>query len=180
LAVVFQDASLYPWRTVLRNVELGLEIRGDDKAERRKVARSLLARVGLADFESKYPSQLSGGMRQRAGIARALALDPEVLLMDEPFGAVDHITRQQLQAELLNLWSGTGKTVVFVTHDVGEAAYLADRVILLSPRPGRIFKEFQIDAPRPRERGDLHLLEQESAIYRALQELESASTGAPR
>lgn len=175
VGVVFQDASLYPWRTIERNVELGLEFRGVSKAERRRAARKYLAQVGLGGFEKKYPHQLSGGMRQRAGIARALTAEPDVLLMDEPFGAVDHLTRIQLQRDLLELWETHRRTVVFVTHDVGEAVYLADRVILLSPRPGRIFREFVIDEPRPRHRGDIGLLERESEIYRALTAIEASA-----
>lgn len=172
LGVVFQDASLFPWRTVGRNVEIGLEIRGVLKAERRELARQRLAAVGLAGFENKYPHQLSGGMRQRAGIARALASDPEVLLMDEPFGAVDHLTRIKLQEELLALWEKERRTVVFVTHDVGEAVFLADRIILLSPRPGRVFRQFVVDHPRPRTRGELGLLGKESEVYAALHDIE--------
>ncbi|MFE5670096.1 ABC transporter ATP-binding protein [Agromyces sp. NPDC056523] len=172
LGVVFQDASLFPWRTVQRNVELGLELRGVPAVERRSRAREQLAAVGLAGFERSYPHQLSGGMRQRVGIARVLASEPEVLLMDEPFGAVDHLTRIRLQEELLALWEQHRRTVVFVTHDVGEAVFLADRIILLSPRPGRIFREFVIDEPRPRTRGDLSLLEREAEVYRALHELD--------
>ncbi|MQY25851.1 ABC transporter ATP-binding protein [Nocardia aurantia] len=178
LGVVFQDASLYPWRTVERNVELGLEFRGVGKAERRRVATEYLAQVGLSGFEKKYPHQLSGGMRQRAGIARTLAAEPDVLLMDEPFGAVDHLTRIQLQRDLLALWESRRRTVVFVTHDVGEAVYLADRVILLSPRPGRVAREFVIDEPRPRRRGDIALLAVESEIYAALTRIEERSATA--
>jgi len=172
LGVVFQDASLFPWRTLQRNVELGLELRGVPTSERRSRARAQLAAVGLSGFERSYPHQLSGGMRQRAGIARALASDPQVLLMDEPFGAVDHLTRIRLQEELLGLWEQHRRTVVFVTHDVGEAVFLADRIVLLSPRPGRIFREFVVDVPRPRARGDLALLEREAEVYQALHELD--------
>ncbi|MFZ2174526.1 MAG: ABC transporter ATP-binding protein [Rhodococcus sp. (in: high G+C Gram-positive bacteria)] len=172
IGVVFQDASLYPWRTVQRNVEIGLEFRGVGKSERREAAGKYLAQVGLVGFEKKYPHQLSGGMRQRAGIARALAAEPDVLLMDEPFGAVDHLTRIQLQRDLLALWETHRRTIVFVTHDVGEAVYLADRVVLLSPRPGRVFREFVIDEPRPRRRGDIGLLARESEIYEALTRIE--------
>ncbi|WP_019925062.1 ABC transporter ATP-binding protein [Nocardia sp. BMG111209] len=175
LGVVFQDASLYPWRTVERNVEIGLEFRGVGKGERRRAAAKYLAQVGLSGFEKKYPHQLSGGMRQRAGIARTLAAEPDVLLMDEPFGAVDHLTRIQLQRDLLALWETRRRTVVFVTHDVGEAVYLADRVVLLSPRPGRVAREFVIDEPRPRRRGDIALLAKESAIYDALTLVEERS-----
>ena len=172
LGVVFQDASLFPWRTLQRNVELGLELRGVAASERRSRARAQLAAVGLSGFERSYPHQLSGGMRQRAGIARALASDPQVLLMDEPFGAVDHLTRIRLQEELLGLWEQHRRTVVFVTHDVGEAVFLADRIVLMSPRPGRIFREFVVDVPRPRARGDLALLEREAEVYQALHELD--------
>ncbi|MCX4098214.1 ABC transporter ATP-binding protein [Nocardia sp. alder85J] len=175
IGVVFQDASLYPWRTVARNVEIGLEFRGAGKAQRREAAAKYLAQVGLSGFEKKYPHQLSGGMRQRAGIARTLAAEPDVLLMDEPFGAVDHLTRIQLQRDLLALWESRRRTVVFVTHDVGEAVYLADRVILLSPRPGRIAREFVIDEPRPRQRGDIGLLAEESEIYDTLSRIEQPS-----
>ena len=171
LGVVFQDASLYPWRTIAHNVELGLELKGTPTTERRAIAADTLASVGLAGFERKYPHQLSGGMRQRAGIARALATRPEVLLMDEPFGAVDHLTRIQLQHELLSLWERDRKTVVFVTHDVGEAVFLADRIVVLSPRPGRVYRQIQVDAPRPRQRGNHQLLDLEAAIYGILHEL---------
>jgi NitT/TauT family transport system ATP-binding protein len=171
VGVAFQDASLFPWRTLRRNVEVGLEFRGVPAGERRRRSNDQLAAVGLSGFEGRYPHQLSGGMRQRAGIARALVSDPEVLLMDEPFGAVDHLTRITLQEELLQLWEQHRRTVVFVTHDVGEAVFLADRIVLLSPRPGRIFREFVNDEPRPRTRGDLGLLEREAAVYAALHEL---------
>jgi len=174
IGVVFQDAALYPWRTVGRNVGIGLELDGVPGAERRRRVAEQLAVVGLEGQDDRYPHQLSGGMRQRAGLARALVRDPRVLLMDEPYGAVDHITRIQLQQELLRLWTRDRKTVVFVTHDVGEAVFLADRVLLLTPRPGRVFREFVVDAPRPRTRGDKGLLAYESEIYAALREMEPA------
>lgn len=179
LGVVFQDASLLPWRTIENNVELGLELRGVPKEERRKAVAAHLAQVGLGGFGEKYPHQLSGGMRQRAGIARALANDPEVLLMDEPFGAVDHITRIKLQEDLIRLWQEHRRTIVFVTHDVGEAVFLADRIVLLSPRPGRIHEIFEIDLPRPRKRGDLSLLKQEAAIYEVLHAVEEVASQSP-
>jgi NitT/TauT family transport system ATP-binding protein len=172
IGVVFQDAALYPWRTVGRNVGIGLELDGVPAAERRRRVAAQLAVVGLEGQDDRYPHQLSGGMRQRAGLARALVRDPRVLLMDEPYGAVDHITRVQLQQDLLRLWTRDRKTVVFVTHDVGEAVFLADRVILLTARPGRVFREFVIDEPRPRTRGDKNLLAYESEIYAALREKE--------
>ncbi|MEU6129524.1 ABC transporter ATP-binding protein [Saccharopolyspora sp. NPDC047091] len=170
IGVVFQDASLYPWRTVLANVELGLELRGVRRSARRAAAREHLDLVGLSGYEDAYPHHLSGGMRQRAGIARALTAEPEVLLMDEPFGAVDHLTRTRLQQDLLRIRARTGATVVFVTHDVGEAVFLADRVLLLAAGPGRVVRTFDVDLPRPRERGSLPLLQEESRLYRALSE----------
>lgn len=168
LGVVFQDPSLYPWRTVFENVELGLEIRGVKKADRKNTVQKYLTMVGLDGFEHKYPHQLSGGMKQRAGLARALANRPDVLLMDEPFGAVDHLTRLQLQNDLLNIWEAEKKTVVFVTHDVNEAVFLVDRVVLLSPRPGKLKQIFNISHQRPRERGDAGLLKIQNDIYAAI------------
>lgn len=173
LGVVFQDPSLMPWRTVEANVGLGLEIKGRGREETRRVVDEHLKLVGLDGFGGKYPHQISGGMKQRAGIARALVNDPEVLLMDEPFGAVDYITRIKLQEDLVSIWQQNRKTIVFVTHDVGEAVFLADRIILLSPRPGRIARTFDIDLPRPRRRGDLELLKQEASVYEALHALEA-------
>ncbi|MBB3181494.1 ABC transporter ATP-binding protein [Variovorax sp. Sphag1AA] len=166
--LVFQDPALMPWRTIAENVGFGPELRGLRRRERRARAVASLARVGLAGFEDAYPHQLSGGMRQRAGIARALANEPEVLLMDEPFGAVDHLTRVALQEDLLRLWERERRTIVFVTHDVGEAVFLADRVVLLSPRPGRIHQIFDITVGRPRERGQKALIEIEAEVYRAI------------
>ncbi|WP_028562623.1 ABC transporter ATP-binding protein [Paenibacillus pinihumi] len=171
--VVFQDPSLYPWRTVSKNVELGLELQGIAKNKRREAAQQYLDLVGLHGFEHKYPHQLSGGMKQRAGIARALANSPEVLLMDEPFGAVDHLTRLQLQDDLLKIWEAEKKTVVFVTHDVSEAVFLGDRVVLLSPRPGRINRIFQVPKLRPRKRDDIELLKIQNDIYAAIHEVKS-------
>lgn len=172
LGVVFQDPSLMPWRTVEANVGLGLEIKGTGKDEARRRVDEHLKLVGLDGFGGKFPHQISGGMKQRAGIARALVGDPEVLLMDEPFGAVDYITRIKLQEDLVAIWRQSRKTIVFVTHDVGEAVFLADRIVLLSPRPGRIAEIFEVALPRPRQRGDLELLKQEARIYAALHALE--------
>jgi NitT/TauT family transport system ATP-binding protein len=135
---VFQAAALYPWRTVERNVGLPLEIMGIDKAERARRVAEGLDLVGLAGFGRKFPWQLSGGMQQRASIARALSFDPDLLLMDEPFGALDEIVRDHLNAELLKLWAKTQKTVVFVTHSIPEAVFLSTRIVVMSPRPGRI------------------------------------------
>ncbi|ASR36320.1 nitrate ABC transporter ATP-binding protein [Prauserella marina] len=165
IGMVFQDPSLYPWRTVARNVELGLELAGVPKARRKTVAQEHLELVGLPDAGPKYPRQLSGGMRQRVGIARALATEPDVLLMDEPFGAVDHLTRLQLQRDLLRLWSEHKRTVVFVTHDVAEAIVLADRIVLLTPGPGRIARTWTVDGERPRELDSPELMALRDEIY---------------
>ena len=153
--MVFQQFGLLPWRTVLSNVEFGLEIEGVGRAERQKIAREYLALVGLNGFEHYYPHQISGGMQQRVGIARALSKKPDILLMDEPFGAVDAQTREQLQEELLKIWAKTDTTVIFVTHSIDESIYLSDRVIIMQSRPGRIKEEVAIDLPRPRWEGDV-------------------------
>jgi NitT/TauT family transport system ATP-binding protein len=149
-ALVFQDFALLPWRTVLKNVELGLEMRRMPAAERTNVARKHIAMVGLRDFEKNFPHQLSGGMRQRVGIARALSVGPEVLLMDEPFGALDAQIRQVMAVELLKIWERDRKTIVFITHDIDEAVFLADRVIVMSASPGRIIETIPVTLPRPR------------------------------
>lgn len=150
-AMVFQEAALFPWRTVLDNVSFGLQMRGMNKRERRERALDALRLVHLLRFAQAFPHELSGGMRQRAAIARALVLDPGVLLMDEPFGALDAQTRALLQAELLQVWERSRKTVLFVTHSLDEALALSDRIVLFSARPGRIIGDFAIDAPRPRD-----------------------------
>jgi len=149
-ALVFQEYALFPWRTVLENVAFSLEMRGVIRNDRLAQARAVLARVGLQGFANAYPHQLSGGMRQRVGIARALAAQPEVLLMDEPFGALDAQTRTVLQEELLRVWESERKTVLYVTHSIDEAVYMADRVVLLTARPGQIKAEYSVDLPRPR------------------------------
>jgi len=153
--MVFQQFGLLPWRTVLSNVEFGLEIDGVPKDERSARAGQYLELVGLKGFERYYPHQISGGMQQRVGIARALSKKPDILLMDEPFGAVDAQTREQLQEELLKIWSRTDTTVVFVTHSIDEALYLSDRVVVMQARPGRIKEEVSVDLPRPRWEGDV-------------------------
>ena len=150
LGIVFQSPVLLEWRTVLDNVLLQLELRGIDPSLYKSRAQQLLERVGLADFADRYPRELSGGMRQRASIVRALIHDPPLLLMDEPFGALDALTREQMRIDLEKLWAETKKTVVFITHSIDEAVLLADRVIVMSPRPGRIEREIPINLPRPR------------------------------
>lgn len=152
MGMIFQEYSLYPWKTVMDNIAFGLEVKGIEKKERRGKARELLELVGLQDFASNYPYELSGGMRQRVAVARALAIDPQILLMDEPFGALDAQTRNMLQRELLEIWEKTKKTVVFVTHSVDEAVFLSDRIIVLTARPGTIKETVSIDLTRPRDR----------------------------
>jgi NitT/TauT family transport system ATP-binding protein len=152
-AMVFQDFALLPWATVLDNVAFPLEIRGTPREERESRARQVIRTVGLAGFEGYYPHTLSGGMQQRVGLARALVVNPDTLLMDEPFGALDAQTRHQLQDELLQLWQERPKTVVLVTHDMEEAVYLSDRIFVLTPRPGRIAREIVVPLARPRDVG---------------------------
>ena len=147
---VFQAAGLYPWRTIGRNVTLPLEIMGYPRADRQERMRRVLELVELGGFERKYPWQLSGGMQQRASIARALAFDADILLMDEPFGALDEIVRDRLNEELLGLWGRTGKTILFVTHSIPEAVYLSTKIVVMSPRPGRITDV--IESPLPKDR----------------------------
>ena len=150
--MVFQEFSLFQWRTVIKNVTFGLEIMEVDKQEQYKIAERYIELVGLTGFENRYPHELSGGMKQRVAIARALATDPAILLMDEPFGSVDAQTRNILQEELLEIWKRTKKTVLFVTHSVDEAVYLADRVAVMSARPSRIIECMDIGISRPRKR----------------------------
>jgi NitT/TauT family transport system ATP-binding protein len=147
---VFQAAALYPWRNIARNVALPLEIMGLAKAERDKRVAENLAHVNLTGFERKFPWQLSGGMQQRVSIARALAVEPDLLLMDEPFGALDEIVRDRLNQQLLELWSKTGKTVIFVTHSLPEAVFLSTRIVVMTPRPGKVHDIIASDLPRER------------------------------
>lgn len=164
IGVVFQDAALFPWRTIRRNIMYGMETAGVPKKEQEIKLAHYLKLMGLEGFENKYPAHLSGGMRQRAGIARTLIMDPKVTLVDEPFSAVDHLTRCTLQEELIRIRGEEKKTVLFVTHDINEAVYLADRVILLTPRPGKIQAEYRINLPHPRSRTDEYLVQTASKI----------------
>src|SRR3954468_8060898 len=148
--MMFQEFALFPWKTVAGNVAWGLEAHGAARAHIDEVVAKYLDMTGLAEFRNHYPAELSGGMKQRVALARVLAFDPKVLLMDEPFGALDAQTRETMQEEVMQLWARTRKTIVFVTHDIEEAVYLGDRVIVLSARPGRIKEEVKIDLPRPR------------------------------
>jgi NitT/TauT family transport system ATP-binding protein len=150
-AMVFQDSALFPWYSILSNVAYGLVCSGVRKKEAQQRALPYIEMVGLKGFEQKYPYQLSGGMQQRANLARALAVDPEILLMDEPFAALDAQTRELMQLELLRIWNAANKTVLFITHQIEEAVYLSDRVVVMSKRPGRILDDIPIRIPRPRE-----------------------------
>jgi NitT/TauT family transport system ATP-binding protein len=166
VGIVFQEHALFPWFTVRQNVEYGLRVQGVERDARERLSRDFIDLVGLTGFERHYPHQLSGGMKQRVGIARALAIRPSILLMDEPFGALDAFTREGMQEELLRLWERDRKTVIFVTHSIAEAVFLADRVIVFSPRPGRVRAEVSIVAPRVRSRTSDAFV----AAYRAIEE----------
>ncbi len=166
--LLFQEHALYPWRTVAENVGFGLELAGVPAGERRHRVDAVLDLVGLKGFEAYYPSQLSGGMRQRASVARALVVNPEMLLLDEPYGALDAMTRAAMQDELLALQAELGQTMLLITHDMEEAVYLADRIVVLSHRPGQIVQEVQVDLPRPRNRGDIRLVRLREQLLTAL------------
>ena len=171
IGVVFQEPSLFPWLSVLENVALGLKVQGQPRREREERARQMLELVDLAAFENARPSDLSGGMKQKAVIARTLAMGPDVLLMDEPFGALDEQARKHMDMELLKIWQQERKTVVFVTHNIEEAIVLGNRIVLMSTHPGEIFKEWNVDLPRPRDMfsGEASALRQE--ISTALQQV---------
>ncbi|MEX1181233.1 MAG: ABC transporter ATP-binding protein [Cucumibacter sp.] len=173
-AFVFQDFALLPWATVIRNVAFGLELRGRPKAEREEIARRYVGDVGLTGFEDKYPHELSGGMRQRVGLARALAVDAEVLLLDEPFSAVDEQNRRQFQEDLIELRQRQNKTFIFVTHSIEEAVYISDRIVLLSPRPGRVSQIIEPSIDRtgnPEDiRRDRHYLDTVEEIWQGLKQ----------
>jgi len=150
IGMIFQEANLLPWRNLQKNIEFPFEIKKIDPAPYQPRIKALLEEVGIGGFENKYPRELSGGMQQRASIVRCLASDPEIILMDEPFGALDAFTRDEMNLLIQKLWMETGKTIIFVTHNVSEAILLADRVVVLTPRPGRVAHIFDIDLPRPR------------------------------
>jgi NitT/TauT family transport system ATP-binding protein len=168
IGYVTQKDNLLPWRTLSENVEIALEIRGIGSDERRRLARDYIARVGLNGFEEHYPHELSGGMRQRANIIRTLIYDPDLILMDEPFGPLDAQTRIVLQDQLLKLWFGAKKTIIFITHDLVEAIALADRVVLMSARPGKIKSIEHVAIPRPRDVFKIHESEHFRAVYERL------------
>jgi NitT/TauT family transport system ATP-binding protein len=185
IGYVTQADNLYPWRTLRENAEFPLELRGVARAERRRRAATVIERVGLAGFEDHYPHELSGGMRQRANIVRTLVYDPEVILMDEPFGPLDAQTRLLLQDQLLRLWDAARKTIVFITHDLTEAVALADRVVVMTARPGRVKRVCPVPLKRPRDLFHLHDDEQFRVTYDALwddlaDEVRRAAEVAPR
>jgi NitT/TauT family transport system ATP-binding protein len=157
--MVFQDYALFPWLTVEQNVRFGLELKGCSKSIAVEIAARFIRLVGLTGFENAFPKQLSGGMKQRVALARVLAMSPKILLMDEPFGALDSFTRMEMQTELVNLWQQQPFTTLFVTHDIEEAVYLADRIVVMTPRPGRIKTIVKVGLSRPRRRTDLGFAE---------------------
>lgn len=179
--MVFQEFALFPWRTVRKNIEFGMEIRKVPSKERQEIAQKYIELVGLKGFENSHPYELSGGMKQRVGIARALANNPKVLLMDEPFGALDAQTRNLMQKELLRIWKETVKTVIFITHSVDEACYLADRIVVMTTRPGTIKEIFPINWERPRDRASMEFAALRKKILAELErETDSSSTSITR
>jgi len=172
-AMVFQDPCLLPWRTVLRNVLFGMECQGRDGQAEKERALKFIKLVGLSGFEDHFPHELSGGMQQRCNLARALTVDPEILIMDEPFASLDAQTREIMQMELLRIWNEAKKTVLFITHQINEAIYLADRVIVFGARPGRVKDVLKIDIPRPRKlavKRDRQFLEYEDKLWNLIEE----------
>lgn len=178
--MVFQEATLFPWRTILANVAWPLEVEGIAKAEAHDKAKALLAKVGLERFANAYPGELSGGMRQRAALARTLAMEPKVLLMDEPFGALDAQTREIMQEELTRLWQASGLTVIFITHDIAEAIFLGDRVVVMGASPGHVIEDCRIELPRPRSeqtKEDARILEYRAHLWELLRQSGLQSEG---
>jgi NitT/TauT family transport system ATP-binding protein len=176
IGFVFQQPRLLNWRTIHENVELPLESGAWSAAERREIAGRYLRLVGLAGFEHYYPLKLSGGMQQRAAIARALAIEPDILLMDEPFSGLDEWTARKMREELTRIWQETGKTIVFVTHSIGEAVYLSQQILIVSPKPAAVFKSVQIELPYPRDYTDLGLFEIEASLTRDFLTMKFEST----
>jgi NitT/TauT family transport system ATP-binding protein len=176
-STVFQEDSVFPWLTVVGNVEYGLRINGAEKRQRRDIANHFIDKVGLSRFREAYPAELSGGMRQRVSVARAFANNSEILLMDEPFGALDEQTRIVLQQELLRLWSEHNRTVIFVTHSLDEAITLSDRIVVLSARPGQVRDDIRVDLPRPRPVSQLRTHPRYGELYGRLWALIEADIG---
>ncbi len=179
--MVFQEATLFPWRTVQDNVAWPSRVAGESKAQARERARELLARVGLSRFADAYPGELSGGMRQRAALARTLAMEPSVLLMDEPFGALDAQTREVMQEELTRLWQATGLTVIFITHDIAEAIFLGDRVVVMGAAPGQVVADTRIELARPRDartKLDARILDYRQQFWQLLRDASPAAASA--
>lgn len=168
IGFVFQESALFPWRSVKRNIEFPLELNGASKEERDRKSKRYVKLVGLEGFEKAYPHQLSGGMKQRASLARALAAEPEALLMDEPFASLDALSREKMQGELQRIWEKEKKTIIFVTHSVEEALFLSDRIIVLTPRPTGIKEEIPIDLERPRDRGSDEFMRMRKSIEKKL------------
>jgi NitT/TauT family transport system ATP-binding protein len=180
---VFQQDALFPWRTVLDNIVFGLEVQGKPKRQSRQRADELVRLVGLAGFEQHFPHELSGGMRQRANLARALTIDPDILLMDEPFAALDAQTREIMQSELLRIWRSNQKTVMFVTHQIDEAVYLADRVVVMTSRPGQVKAILDVEIQRPRDlsvKRTPAFLELVDEIWKMIEEEVKAALGITR
>jgi len=176
--MVFQEFALFPWRSARKNIEFGLEVKGVPEAKRREMSSKYIDLVGLKGFEDAHPKELSGGMKQRVGIARALATEPEVLLMDEPFGSLDAQTRNLMQKELLRIWSASKKTVLFVTHSVEEAVYLADRIVVMTARPGKVREMIDVPLNRPRDRTSREFITIRSKVLGELEEeFEKARAG---
>jgi NitT/TauT family transport system ATP-binding protein len=173
---IFQNYGLLPWRTVEKNVELGLEQKKISKEERKKIASEYLELVGLSNFKGQHPHQISGGMKQRVAIARALAADPEVIFMDEPFGALDAITRMKLQDDISQIWSEKKKTIIFVTHDIDEAVFLSDRIVIMSPYPGKIKSIIKVDLARKRDRTSTDFIVIRDKVFTELEMKEKDNT----
>ncbi|MBM7582689.1 NitT/TauT family transport system ATP-binding protein [Caldicoprobacter guelmensis] len=163
--VIFQNYGLLPWRNVIKNVELGLEAKKLKRKERRQIAEEYIKLVGLSDYKMHHPPQLSGGMQQRVALARALAVEPKILLMDEPFGALDAMTRMHMQDEIERIWQEKKKTIIFVTHDIEEAVFLADRIVIMTPSPGRVKTIIEVPLPRKRDRTSLDFLKIKDKVF---------------